>query len=819
MKHSRKIRAIILHLAVGIFLVFNSHQAVSQQIRPDQINFSTIKVDELTDAQVNQFIRRAETSGMTLQELEAEAIARGMPYTEVLKLRQRISTLQQVQRPPQTPERDALRTLTGPEPTIPAFLMDTLEEEKDEFRVFGHDLFRRENLSFEPSLNIPTPSNYVVGPGDELAIEVWGASQQSYRVPVSPEGQISIQNLGLIRVGGMTIERASELIISRLSTIYSGLRGPNANTFAQVSIGNIRSIKVTLAGDVYMPGTYTLPAFATIFNALYVAGGPADNGSFREIRVVRDGKTFTQTDLYDFLLKGETSLNIRLRDEDLVFVGPYINHISFAGEVKRPAIYELRDNETLADLVRYSGGFSPKAYQKRLVVDRKSDNQRQLLSVESELFSSFLMKNGDSIFVEPVLERYENRVSIQGAVFREGDFGLVEGMTLSQLIDKAEGLREDAFASRAALYRLRDNLEVQVINFNVGDVLSGKEPDIVLQREDLVMISSMLELQQERTVRIIGEIQKSGEYPYAHNITLGELIRKAGGLNEAASLARVEVARRVSNPMATIMEQQITRVFTFALDKDLSLSDEASSFVLHPFDMVFVRRSPGYQMQQLTQIKGEVIFPGSYAISNKNERISDLINRAGGLTEEAYIAGATLTRRVEDESAERLRRLAALESGDTEIFLDTLETRQQQIGINLERILRQPRSQFDLILMDGDILNIPLQLQTVRMTGAVLHPTSAIYSNNLGVRGYVSRAGGFAGNAQKNKVYVLYPNGSVDRTRNYLLFRNYPSIEPGAEIIVPQKPERERRTLQETIAISSAVTSLALVIVTLIGRL
>jgi protein involved in polysaccharide export with SLBB domain len=819
MKHSEKIRAILLLLAMTTLLVFNNHQAVSQQIRPDQINFSTIKVDELTDAQINQFIRRAETSGMTMQELEAEAIARGMPYTEVLKLRQRITTLQQAQKPRQTAEREALRVLTGPEPTIPAFLMDTLEEEKEEFRVFGHNLFRRENLSFEPSLNIPTPSNYIVGPGDELAIEVWGASQQSYSAPVTPEGQISIQNLGLIRVGGLTIERASELIISRLSTIYSGIRGPNPNTFAQVSIGNIRSIKVTLAGDVYMPGTFTLPAFATIFNALYVAGGPADNGSFREIRVVRDGKTFAQIDLYDFLLKGETSLNIRLRDEDLVFVGPYINHISFAGEVKRPAIYELRENETLADLVRYSGGFSPKAYQKRLVVDRKTDNQRQLLSVESELFSSFLMKNGDSIFVEPVLERYENRISIQGAVFREGDFGLVEGMTLSQLIAKAEGLREDAFTSRAALYRLRDNLEVQVINFNVGDVLSGREPDIVLQREDLVMISSVLELQQERKVRIVGEIQKSGEYPYAHNITLGELIRKAGGLNEAASLARVEVARRVSNPMATIMEQQITRVFTFALDKDLSLSDEASSFVLHPFDMVFVRRSPGYQTQQLTQIKGEVIFPGSYAISNKNERISDLINRAGGLTNEAYIAGATLTRRVEGESAERLRRLAALESGDTEIFMDTLETRQQQIGINLERILRQPSSQFDLILMDGDILNIPLQLQTVRMTGAVLHPTSAIYRPNSGVRGYISMAGGFASNAQKNKVYVISPNGSVDRTRNYLLFRNYPNVEPGAEIIVPQKPERVGRSLQETIAISSAVSSLALVIVTLISRL
>lgn len=807
----------LIVLSFTLLWIFSQSIVFAQQPDPSQVDFRTIKVEELSDNQVKQFITRAQDSGMSMQELEIEAISRGMPYSEVQKLRQRIEQIQQ--RQGTRDERTDIRRTIGDDLISTPLHLDTLEDTVKTLNVFGYRLFRRDNLSFEPSLNIPTPRNYTLGPGDELQVEVWGASQQSYTLPVSPEGQVRISNLGPIQVSGLTIEEASELIIQRLSVIYSGLRGANPNTFAQVTLGNVRSINVTIAGDAFMPGTFTLPAFATAFNALYMAGGPSERGSFRDIRIVRENEQIAHLDLYDFLLKGETKLNIRLRDEDLIFIGPYNNRATIEGEVIRPAIYELKPGETLADLIEFAGGFSSSAYTRRLQVDRKTDSQRQMLNVEKELYSSFLMRPGDQLIVGEILEKYENRVSIRGAVYREGDFALTDEMTVKSLMEQAEGLREDAFMNRAALYRLQDNMELEVVDLNLTAILNGTAPDITLQREDLLMISSILELQQERTVRIMGEVQEPGSFPWAQNLSLGEVIRKADGLTDAASLARVEVARRVSDRMALQSGASTSEVFSFPLDQHLKLTDEAASFQLQPFDLVFVRRSPGYQTQQLVEVRGEVAFPGSYAISRKNERISDLVERAGGINSEAYLPGATLIRKADKNRTDRLQRLQALEGEQLEIIDDTLENENQQyIGIDLQRILNNPNSSFDLLLMEGDILEIPQQLQTVSMSGAVLHPTSAIYQSGRGVRGYISRAGGFSDNALKGKVYVLHPNGSVDRTRRFMFVRSYPTVEPGSEIIVPQKPERQPRTLQETVAISSAITSLALVIVTLINQ-
>jgi protein involved in polysaccharide export with SLBB domain len=804
------------------------YNAEAQQPDLRNIDFSTINVDELPDSQLRLLIERARSEGMSIQDMEAEAISRGMPYSEVVKLRQRVETLEREDSMPGT-QRDSGRSLFERPPPGRSVVQDTLLSEREfdrltehdeEIQVFGYDLFKRKNLSFEPSLNIPTPVNYQLGPNDELIIEVWGASQQSYQEIISPEGQIRISNIGPIRVGGLTVDQASELIINRLSTIYSGIRGSNPNTFAQVSLGNIRSIKVTISGNAFMPGTYTLPAFATAFNALYLAGGPSARGSFRDIRVIRQGSSVAEIDLYDFLIRGEITLNVRLQDEDLVFIGPVGNQVTITGEVKRPAIYELKEYETLEDLTIFSGGFSARAYQKRLLVNRKTESQRKLLNVESDLFSSFLMQNGDQIDVGEILERYENRVTIRGAVFREGEYGLTEGMTLKELIYKAEGFREDAFRSRAAIYRLQENLELEVIDVDLTDQAYFNEPDIPLKREDLVIISSVLELREERTVGILGEVREPGTFPFARNITLGEMIRKAGGLNDAASLSRVEVARRIVNKDAVSHGNRISEVFTFPLNAQLSLDDEASAFPLVPFDIVFVRRSPGYQTQILAQVQGEVNFPGSYAITHKTERISDLIQRSGGLTENAYIPGATLIRRIERSQTERLQRLSALDASNIELDVEELvAASEQSIGINLEVILRNPRGINDLILEEGDILRIPQELQTVRLNGALLYPVTTRYQERTRVPGYISQAGGFATNASKRNVFVVYANGSVDKTRNYVLFRSYPPIEPGAEIIVPAKPVRPSRTLQETISISSAVTSLALVLVTLISRL
>ena len=805
-------------LPLVILILTNNVSTVHAQLPGlDQIDFRRIRVDEMSDDQIRQFMLRVKSSGLSQQQLESQALSRGMPQSEILKLRERVAVLEQ-----ETEDQSEMQPESGRQITDEQMLSqkEMPEEEVPDtiFRVFGYDLFKREGLSFEPSLSIPTPKNYQLGPGDELIIEIWGASQRSYQLIVNPEGQIRIDNLGLIHVSGLTIEKASELLISRLSTIYSGLRRPDPNTFAQISLSMIRSIKVTIAGDVYLPGTFTLPAFATIFNALYLAGGPSERGSFRNIKVFREGEGISSIDLYDFLIRGETLLNIRLRDEDLIFIEPYYNRISMSGYVKRPAIYELKENETMADLILYTGGFTSEAYQKRLQVNRKTESQRRLINLESEHFQSFIMKDGDEINVGSILDIFENRVSIQGAVFREGDYALTEGMTIKDLIFLAEGLREDVFLNRAALYRLQENKELEVIDLNLEGILDGTAGNLKLRKEDLLVISSVLDLQQERTVRIMGEIKTPGTYPYAHNLTLGEVIRQSGGLNDAASLARIEVARRIQNRDAISPTERITEVFSFPLDYKLSLNDQASSFMLSPFDLIFVRRSPGYETQKLIQIRGEVAFPGSYAIVRNNERVSDLVYRAGGVTPDAYLPGATLMRQPDESKAEILRHLETLEARDLKVVIDTTETMEQYIGIDLDAILKQPYAYFDLILKEGDVLYIPQHLQTVKLTGSLLYPSTTPFQKGAGLRAYVSQAGGFADNARKSKVYVIYANGSVDKTNKFLGIPFYPTVEPGAEIIVPQKLQREPRTMQETIAISSAVTSLALIIMTLIRQ-
>jgi protein involved in polysaccharide export with SLBB domain len=506
----------------------------------------------------------------------------------------------------------------------------------------------------------------------------------------------------------------------------------------------------------------------------------------------------------------------------MIFIGPYKNRVMLSGEVIRPAIYELRENETLSDLISYAGGYTSSAFHKSLVVNRKTESERRLLNVDSDLFSSFLMKNGDVLKVGKILERYENRVTIRGAVFREGEYALKEGMTLTDLINKAEGLREDAFTSRASIYRLLDNLEVEVIDVDLKAILENPAMDLQLKREDLLLISSILELKQERTVNIVGEVQKPGSFPYADNISLGELIRKAGGLKHSASLAMVEVARRVQNRAATESSETISEVFNFPIDENLSVNDEGSSFRLKPFDIVFVRTSPGYKKQELAKAEGEFTFPGSYAIAQKGERISDLVARAGGLTPDAYLPGATLLRKIDDTQREQAERIKELEGDNLEIDAnidEQMNNSHQPIGINLEKILKYPKSNEDLLLVEGDILRVPQQLQTVRLSGELLNPVTTRYLRNVTLRRYVAHAGGFTDNARKSKVFVVYANGSVNKTRNFIFFRVYPKIEPGAEIVVPTKPERDGVSLQETLAISSSLSSIALVTISIINQL
>lgn len=810
-------------------------------------DLSSINVDQLTDDQIRQLITRMDESGYTMDQMQAAAISRGMSPSEFQKLRARVDKVRSESgsksekesfqdrsrknrytsegdldrkgkvTKPVTADQQRQQELS-PEDELFGTISTTTEKKKirPEDRIFGASLFKNKELSFEPSLNIPTPQNYVLAAGDELIIDIWGASEQTYQQTITPEGAVVIRNLGPVYLNGLTIEEATKRLRRELSKIYSGLNG--GNTSLKVSLGAVRSIKVNIVGEAFNPGTYTLPSLATVFNALYAAGGPSLNGTLRDIRIIRNGETIHTLDLYNFLLKGEQKENIRLQDQDVIFITPYLARAEVKGEVKRPLIYEVRNDESLADLIGFTGGYTGKAYSNLVKLYRKNGRENQILDVEKSVFDTVSIFNGDEVLVDSVLTRFENLVEIKGAVYRPGQFSTREKLTLKQLIKKAEGLRGDAFMNRAVIYRTREDYTMDVIPVDLKKLYQG-EQDIEILREDVVVIPSIFDIREEYTIQIEGEVRKPGTYPYVNNTTIEDVIIQAGGLMESASYARLEVARRIRNNVATSSSNQIAEVFQFPITQNLQLSEAANKFTLQPFDQVFIRRSPGYEIQSLVRVEGEVAFPGSYTISNKSERISDLIRRSGGLTEEAYPLGARLIRKLPIDAKERQRALDAIKSQarDSAKFVVEMDS-VSAIGINLDKILSQPKSKFDLFLEKDDILRVPKELQTVRLSGSVLSPVLVRYDGE-GFKKYISNAGGFSPDAKKGKSYIIYANGTIDRTRKFLFFNIFPDVEPGAEIIVPKKPERKNITTGEMVGIASALSSLSLIIVTLINNI
>jgi len=864
-------------LALFMIIFISANVSIAQRLDNIQSqNVSQVDVDKLSDDQLRQYLKAMQERGLSQSQVEVALRQRGMSEAQIQKLRARVQSLGSSARTNEFGGGDRDRQAVPDIDQAISFLqinkpkVDTLRA-----HIFGASLFGNPALTFEPSMNIATPDNYRIGPGDEIVIDIWGASEANFTTTVTPEGSILIRNLGPIQVSGLTIDEARAKIIGRLSSIFSGLRGPDPNTFAQVSLGNIRSVKISVVGEAVQPGTYTVSSLSTVFNVLNVAGGPTSNGTFRDIQVVRNNKVIAHLDLYQFLMTGEQKNNIRLEDQDIIRIGPYFQRVVLKGEKKRKEnIYELKDGETLADLIEYAGGFSDKAYTSRLVVKRNTEKERRLLDVSSSEFKNFKLQAGDMITIEPILERFENRVQITGAVFREGEYQLHEGLTVKGLIEKAEGLRGDAFLERGTIYRTKDDYSTEVIPFNVRELFKEGSADIPLQREDLVKISSIYDLNEEFYVEVKGEVGKPGVYPYMANMTVEDLIVLGGGFLESACNSHIEIVRRFKSDPKT-ENAQVAEIFTFNISPDLRMDKKDLEFTLKPFDMLFVRRSPGYQLQQTVQISGEVLYPGFYGIQTKNERISDLVKRAGGLTNDAYVPGATLIRKTEyyeyrnDRDAQiakindlkrknatlaasgqnalteaeyhRRQRLTQLKNpedmnGLEEIYETKRETlleleqrdsvalgtrikESEAIGINLAAILKNPGSKYDLILKDGDILNIPKELQTVRLRGELLYPVTVRYDKRNSFMSYVSQAGGFTENAKKRKAYVVYPNGSVDRTRSFLGIRNFPDVQPGSEIIVPSKPERRPLTAQETIGITSGIATLGLLILNLVNNL
>jgi protein involved in polysaccharide export with SLBB domain len=829
-------------------------------------------VDDLTDDEIAMFLERAQSSGMTEAQIEKAAKAQGYTAADIAKMRERISAVEdndpysknnQNDENGLSPSKgtsnksrigaknlskkksssnqllnnnsnsinnkynmidpvtglpkkmDFLFDENGNEKELPLTLDErklltypldiyndslVLEYNKLQMRIskfldkkiFGADLFNNDNLTFEPDMRIATPKSYQLGPDDELDIHIFGDVLDNFKVKLSPEGTIKILNLGPIYINGLTVDEATVRIVSRLRQLYQGLNKPGSGSSAQVTLGNVRSIKVTLTGEVKLPGTYTVSSLATVFNALYLAGGPSNNGSYRNIRIIRGNKVVRTLDLYDFLLRADQKDNIHLQDQDIIRATDYENRIEMSGEVKRPMIFESIKGETFKDVLRFAGGFTEKAYTYMINVRRNTSRELKLLNITQEEVGNFLPQNGDKYSVGAIIERYENKVEVQGAIFRPGMYALETGLTsIKELVKKAEGLREDAFMSRATLTRRKENFDPEVLSIDLGKILRGEIADINLQREDVLNVYSIVNLREKRFVNILGEVNEPGEFDFKDGMKVGDLILQAKGFKESASFSNLELARRIINHgNGDILTNKI-EIITFDIDGSLKLNNEGSQMELKPFDIVSIRRAPNYEEQRSVKILGMVNYPGSYAIQNNKQKISDILMRAGGLRAEGYLEGAKL-------------------------FRDSTT-----VGVNLKEILLNPESQENLQLMAGDQLTIPRLLQTIKLTGGVQNPLAVSYKEGYSLRDYIAEAGGYSQNADKKLTYITYSNGVSNQIKRFLIFKKYPKINPGAEIVIPEIPKNAKKglTAAEAIGLASSLVSVSFAIITLVNNL
>ena len=671
-------------------------------------------------------------------------------------------------------------------------------------RVFGRDIFNRKDLSFEPNMNIATPQNYRLGPGDAVNIDIYGASQKSEQTTVSPDGDVVIEGFGPVQVSGLTVAEANARLRSTLGSRYSSSR-------VRLTVGQTRTIMVNVMGEVKRPGTYTLSAFASVFHALYMAGGINDLGTLRNIKVYRQNKLVTVVDIYDYILNGKLTGNVRLADNDVVVVGAYDCLVNLTGKVKRPMYYEMKRSESVGTLLKYAGGFAGDAYTKAVRVVRKTGREYSVFNVDEFDFNTFHLADEDSVSVDSILPRFSNMVEVKGAVFRPGMYQVGGSInSVRTLIEHAEGITEEAFTARAVMHRMRPDRTLEVIPVDVEGIMSGKVADIPLQKNDVLFVPTKGEMMQQQTVTIHGEVMYPGIYKFAANETLEDLVLQAGGLKESASTTKVDVARRIINPKALSTDSVISRTYTFAL-KDGFVIDGETGFTLQPFDEVYVRKSPGYNVQKNIAVQGQVMFAGTYTLTSKNERLSDAIKRAGGVTDLAYIRGARLERRITPD--ERLRmetvlRLAEMQSGKKDSVekkrLDLGDT--YYVGIELEKALAEPGGDADLVLREGDKLIVPEYNGTVKISGNVMYPNTVAYEKGRRPAWYINQAGGFGNRAKKSNTYIIYMNGTVARVGHNA------KIRPGCEIVVPTKPEGNGKALTQWLSVGTTVAGLATLI-------
>ena len=670
-------------------------------------------------------------------------------------------------------------------------------------RVFGRDIFNNKSLTFEPVMNIATPQNYVLGPGDQLIIDIYGASQETHILTVSPDGDVTIPDFGPVHVSGLTVEAAHRRIRSKVGTYFE-------SSDIKVSVGQTRTIMVNVMGEVKTPGTYTLSAFSTVFHALYRAGGINDLGTLRNIKVFRQGRQISVVDIYEFILNGRLAGNVRLQDNDVIQVGPYESIVDISGSVKRPMAYEMRKSESLATLLKYSGGFTGDAFKKLLRVLRKSEELKSVYNVEEFELADFKVDDGDSVIVDAVIDRYKNMVEVKGAVFRPGMYRLGEKVnSVRSLIEMASGLTEEAMSSRAVMRRMKPNRTQEVLSIDIEGILNGSTPDVALQNEDVLFIPTLAEHQNLRTLTIDGQVIFPGTYEYAENMTIEDLILQAGGLTDAASTAKIDVSRRLRDPSATEAGMEIAKTFSFSL-KDNYVIDGDRSFTLEPYDIVQVRMSPAFQTPIRVTVDGEVAFQGNYTMELKNQRLSDVVKAAGGVVAGGYVRGARLERRMTDAERARLREVIRIArqtaDGKDSIALNKLEMAETfTVGIHLDEALANPGSTQDIELMDGDRLVVPRFNHTVRISGDVNAPNTVAYDEGEGYKYYIKQAGGFGDRAKKRNTYIIYMNGTMAMAKEG-------KIEPGCEVVVPSKAPRNQNSMAQWLGIGTSVASLGTMI-------
>lgn len=739
--------------------------------------------DEVTDAQLEEFIKVAQSKGLSQAELEAGALARGYSEADIAKIRARINTLK-VKTESSTPTnvnntvRQQQGQVSEKTPT-PVGNDQEVGKKKD---VFGAQLFSNKSLSFEPNLRLPTPKDYILGPDDELRIDITGYAYQHYDARVSPEGTIKLESLSPLSVNGLSIEQAKSKIIERLKILYAGLRNGTLNV--DVTLGNVRSIKVTVIGEATNPGTYTISSLATAFHALYLCSGPNGNGSMREIQILRNNKVIQKIDLYEFLMKGTLAENINLRDQDVILIPIAAKKAEIEGEVKRSGTFELKTSESFGDLLRYAGGYTEQSYQASVNVYRNTPKERQLITFDPIAQSQFSLQNGDKLVVGTILNRFENKVEVVGAVFRPGEFALSEDIkTVKQLIKKAEGLREDAFRNRAVLKRKRENLDPELIQINLDQLFKNEGEDILLKREDVLVIKSIAETRQVQTVGIQGAVNSGGVFDFAEKMTLQDLILLAGGFTDGATGKGIELSRRLYNDETKSETVEVTK---YDISKELS---EVSTIVLKPYDEVIVRSLPNYLAQQAVSIKGQVLYPSTYVIASREERISNLIERAGGFRQEAYLRGIQFFR-----------------NG-------------RLIAMDVTQILKNPKHPNNLLLSPGDELVVPKVPETVTVNGQVFNPNVVAYNPTFSFKNYISQAGGFTDSAHVTKVYAVYSNGFTARTKKFLGMKFYPKVERGMQVYVPTRPKKNRLNSAERLSLFTGLTSATVLIITLIRTL